>query len=145
MWYVESMVKTALTRDNNWLLSRLDHIWSNHFADITQDNPVFIKFGRYSKYRLGSIKLDRRSGKSYITITGMFKNPKIATEVVDHTLAHELTHYAHGFSSQRVRLHKYPHAGGVVQKEMRKRGMGYLIDHYKRWIKDYKKELAADA
>lgn len=135
---------TALIRDNNWLLSRLDYIWSNFFEDIPQENPVFVKFGRHSKYRLGSIKLDKRANKSYITITGMFKDPKIATEVVDHTLAHELTHYAHGFSSKRVRLHKYPHAGGVVQKEMQRRGMGYLIDVYKSWIKDYRKQLAAN-
>lgn len=139
------MSSAAHSRDNNWLLSRLDFIWSNYFNDITQDNPLFIKFGRYSKYRLGSIKLDRKTNKSYITITGMFKDGKIPQEVVDHTLAHELTHYAHGFSSKRVRLHKYPHAGGVVQKEMKKRGMAYLINMYKDWIKDYKKQLAADA
>lgn len=73
----------------------------------------------------------------------MFKDSKIPTDVVDHTLAHELVHYTHGFSSKRVRMHKYPHAGGIVQKEMRKRGMGYLIQSYKFWIKGYKKELSA--
>lgn len=68
---------------------------------------------------------------------------RIPTEVVDHTLAHELVHYAHGFSSRRTRLHKYPHAGGVVQKEMEKRGMGNLIKSYKEWIKRYRKQLSA--
>ncbi len=136
-------MRTALPRDNKWLLSRLDFIWTKFFEDVSQDNPLFIKFGRYSKYRLGSIKYDRRTNKSQITITGMFKNAQIATEVVDHTLAHELVHYAHGFSSKKVRLHKYPHAGGVVQKEMRKRGMKYLIDFYKQWVKDYRRQLSA--
>lgn len=130
-------------RDNNWLLSRLDEIWTNYFDDVTQDNPVIIKFGRYSKYRLGSIKLNRKNKVSLITVTGMFKNLKISQEVVDHTIAHELVHYTHGFSSQKPRLLKYPHAGGVVNKELRKRGMVKLIGAYKMWVKEYKHELAA--
>lgn len=133
-----------LARDNNWLLSRLDLIWSKHFSDVSQENPIFIKFGRYSKYRLGSIKLNRKSDKSYITITSMFKDNKIPLGVVDHTIGHELTHYAHGFSSKRARLHKYPHAGGVVRKEMEERGMGYLTIAYKMWIKDYRKQLLSN-
>lgn len=75
----------------------------------------------------------------------MFKDKKIPTSVVDHTLAHELVHYAHGFSSKRTRLHKYPHAGGVVQKEMEERGVGYLNRAYRVWVKQYKKKLLADA
>lgn len=127
-----------IPRDNKWLLSRLDTIWSKFFSDINQSNPIFIKFGRHSKYRLGSIRLDKRKNKSYITVTSMFKNSRVPIEVVDHTLAHELVHYTHGFSSKRTRLHKYPHAGGVVNKEMTRRGMGHLIKAYKAWIKDYK-------
>ncbi len=132
----------AFYRDNNWLLSRLDDLWSKYFPDVEQVNPIFVRFGRYSKYRLGSIKLSRKSGKSYITITSMFKNQKIPTGVVDHTLAHELVHYAHGFSSQRTRLHKYPHAGGIVQKEMEKRGMVCLTRAYKDWIRRYRIQLS---
>lgn len=139
------MPKTSpSSRDNNWLLSRLDDIWSNHFDDVTQDNPVVIKFGRYSKYRLGSIKLNRRTKTSLITITGMFKNESISQEVVDHTIAHELVHYAHGFSSQKPRLHKYPHAGGVVNKELKNRGLMKLIHAYRMWVKEYKLQLAKD-
>lgn len=133
------------TRDNNWLLSRLDLIWSQYFPDVTQNNPVHIKFGRYSKYRLGSIKLNRKNNRSYITITAMFKDLHIPQEVVDHTLAHELVHYAHGFSSKRARLHKYPHAGGVVQREMIQRGVGHLNKAYRAWVKEYRKKLMADA
>lgn len=139
------MSSAVLPRDNNWLLSRLDQIWSDYFADIEQVNPVVIKFGRYSKYRLGSIKLNRKTARSFITITAMFKNQKIPKEVVDHTLAHELVHYAHGFSSKRARLHKYPHAGGVVKKEMENRGMGHLNKAYQSWIKEYRKELLGNA
>lgn len=132
-----------IQRDNIWLLSRLDFVWSEYFPDVSQANPIFVKFGRFSKFRLGSIKLDRKTNKSYITITSMFKDPEVPGEVIDHTLAHELTHYTHGFSSKKTRLHKYPHAGGVVNKEMTKRGMGYLVGAYKKWIKDYKDKLYA--
>lgn len=135
----------AFLRDNNWLLSRLDFIWSNYFPEMNQTNPIHIRFGRYSKYRLGSIKLNRQNNHSYITITSMFKDQKIPSLVVDHTIAHELIHYTHGFSSKRVRLHKYPHAGGVVQKEMIQRGVGYLNKAYKDWVCQYRQKLMANA
>lgn len=138
-------MSAAYVRDNNWLLSRLDFLWSKHFAEMEQTNPVHITFGRYSKYRLGSIKLNRKTDRSFITITGMFKSKNIPQEVIDHTIAHELTHYAHGFSSKRTRLHKYPHAGGVVQKEMEQRGMGYLNKAYRAWVKEYRLKLLKDA
>lgn len=134
----------APLRNNSWLLARLNHIWSKHFADVTQANPIIIKFGRFSKYRLGSIRLMRHSGYSLITITGMFRKSAVPTEVVDHTLAHELVHYTHGFSSKRVRLHQYPHAGGIVNKELRKRGMGYLLSAYRAWVRDYREQLSED-
>ncbi len=133
----------SVTRDNTWLAARLNHLWSAYFDDVLEVNPVTIRFGRSSKYRLGSIKLARSSGKSYITITGMFKNVRIPVQVVDHTIAHEMVHYTHGFSSKRTRLHKYPHAGGIVQKEMLARGMGRLIKAYKDWIVSYRRRLSS--
>lgn len=137
------MPKTLLNRDNRWLLSRLDSIWSKYFQEVPQTNKVFIKFGRHAKYRLGSIKMDRRTKSSFITITAMFRDLKIPAEVVDHTIGHELVHYAHGFSSNRPRLHKYPHAGGVVKIEMESRGMGYLHDAYRKWVKSYREQIMA--
>lgn len=136
--------KSVQIRDNNWLLSRLDSLWSEYFADVPQTNKVFIRFGRYAKYRLGSIRLNRQTKASYIIITAMFKDEKVPAEVVDHTIGHELVHYAHGFSSSNPRLHKYPHAGGVVRKEMAERGMEYLHQSYKQWVKLYRKKLSAD-
>lgn len=134
-------IKNQLERDDNWLLSRLDFVWTKFFSDVSQDNPIHIKFGRYSKFRLGSIKMDKKNNRSYITITSMFKSEAIPVEVIDHTLAHELAHYTHGFSSKKTRLHKYPHAGGVVHKEMEERGIGYLVKAYKDWTKEYRKIL----
>lgn len=131
-----------IMRNDAWLLSRLDYLWAKHFVEVSQDNPVVIKFGRFSKFRLGSIKLNPHTKFSIVTITGMFRNPQIPVEVIDHTIGHELVHYAHGFSSPKIKLHKYPHAGKIVDKEMRERGMGYLVDAYKNWIKQYKKLLS---
>lgn len=133
--------KIAIERTNNWLLSRLDHLWTKHFPDVPQTNKVFIRFGRNAKYRLGSIKLNRQTKASYITITSMFRDSSVPAEVVDHTIGHELVHYAHGFSSTNPRLHKYPHAGGVVKKEMAERGMADLYLAYKKWVSVYKKQL----
>ena len=128
-------------RDDAWLLSRLDFLWSNFFDNVKQVNPVFIHFGRYSRFRLGSIRLERTSKHSFITITGMFKDESIPVEVVDHTIAHELCHYAHGFSSPNPRLHKYPHHGGVIKKELENRGLQYLVKAYVLWLKSYRKSL----
>lgn len=128
-------------RDDIWLLSRLDYIWSEYFSDVKTQNRVFIRFGRFARLRLGSIKYDKKSDHSSITITGMFKNLQIPQAVVDCTIAHELTHYSHGFSSPHPRMHKYPHDGGVVKKEMESRGMGHLLKSYRDWIKKYKKEF----
>lgn len=134
-------IKFGLLRDDKWLLSRLDYLWSNYFPDIDQTNPVFIKFGRYSRLRLGSIRLDKATGRTYITITGMFKDEAVPIDVVDQTIAHELTHYTHGFSSFRSRMHKYPHGGGVVNRELKARGLGHLGVAYNRWKKQYRKSL----
>lgn len=128
-------------RDDQWLLSRLDIIWSEFFPDIPQANPVFINFGRFARLRFGSIRLDRKSGRTFITISGMFKDEMVPVEMVDHTIAHELCHYAHGFSSPHRRLHKFPHEGGVIKKEMEKRGLIHLYKAYREWIREYKLEL----
>lgn len=128
-------------RDDVWLLFRLNYLWDNYFKDVDQINPVFIAFGRYSRFRLGSIRLDRVNKKSYITISGMFRDPNIPVEVVDHTIAHELCHYTHGFSSPFPRLHKYPHHGGVIKKELESRNLHKLVRAYNLWLKDYRKTL----
>lgn len=134
-------MKTGSVRDNIWLLSRLDHLWEKHFPDLKQNNKLFIKFGRYSKLRLGSIKMDRKLGHTLITITSMFKDSKIPVEVVDHTIGHELTHYAQGFSSPHIKLHRYPHEGGVVKRELLARGFGKELSIYQDWVKSYRKKL----
>ena len=128
-------------RDDVWLLSRLDYIWSNYFGDVKQNNRVFIKFGRYSRFRLGSIRMEKTSKNSYIIISAMFRDLKIPIDIVDHTIAHELCHYTHGFSSPNPRLHKYPHHGGVIRKELQTRGLDNLVKSYAKWMKQYRDQL----
>jgi hypothetical protein len=136
-----SEIISTSSRDDVWLLSRLDFLWTQYFSNVSQDNPVYIRFGRYSRFRLGSIRLERHSKKSFITVTGMFKDPNIPVEVVDHTIAHELCHYAHGFSSTKPRLHKFPHHGGVIKKELESRGMYKLVKAYAVWLDKYRQTL----
>ncbi|TSC86355.1 MAG: hypothetical protein G01um10147_878 [Microgenomates group bacterium Gr01-1014_7] len=133
--------KYSYQRDDQWLLSRLDFLWSKYFVDIPQKNRLFIRFGRFAKFRLGSIRLSKKNRATHITITGMFKDLTIPQEVIDQTIGHELVHYAHGFSSVHPRLHRYPHAGGVVRKEMKERGMEHLYQAYRNWMKSYRKLL----
>lgn len=128
-------------RHDIWLLARLESLWSNHFQDVGQTNPVFIKFGRYSRFRLGSIRLDKAGKKTYITITGMFRDEAVPVEVVDQTIAHELVHYTHGFSSFRPRLHRFPHEGGIVNKELKNRGLDNLTKAYRKWVRGYREKL----
>lgn len=149
-------------RDNHWLEKQLRTILKKYFADISLKNPIEIRFGREAKYRFGSIKLLKKRGnksiksirgiksivgispvpkKSIITITSMFKDESVPVKVVQYTIAHELTHYAHGFSSANRRLFKYPHHGGVVNRELKERGAGDLIMAFKKWLKGYRKQI----
>lgn len=85
--------------------------------------------------------MEKANNRSFITITGMFKDEKIPVEVIDHTIAHELCHYTHGFSSPKPRLHRYPHHGGVIKEELEGRGLHHLVKSYQRWLKVYRKSL----
>jgi hypothetical protein len=142
-------------RDNTWAENRMDQIWRDHFSDVPQENKVKIKFGRRARTRLGSIKqlhnyrsnkvrtimlqTSRQSSKnindSLITLTGYFKDENIPQYIIDLTIAHELCHYAHGFSSPLPQLFKYPHQGGLVDKELAKRGFGAALKDQKKWLK----------
>lgn len=145
-------------RDHSWLAKQLDFLLKTYFADIKITNPLEIRFGREAKYRFGSIRLVKPRGfkslkllrslrslktpqKSIITITSMFASESIPVDVVRYTIAHELCHYAHGFSSANRRLFKYPHHGGIVNAELTERGAEHLIVAFKKWLKVYRKKI----
>ena len=57
-----------------------------------------------------------------IIVNSLFKHEDVPQYIVDLTIAHELVHYSHGFQSPLERRFRYPHQGGIVRKELKKRG-----------------------
>jgi hypothetical protein len=126
-----------MKRDEAWLQEVLDKIWDNYFPDVAQENDVRIVYGRRSKRRLGSISLDPVDrNTSVITLNGLFRDPGIPEFVVEATIVHELSHYAHGFNSPLDQAHSHPHAGGVMRREFAERGLLDLFQIQKRWLKE---------
>ncbi len=127
-------------RDDKWLFAKLDEVWDSIFPDIYQENEVRIVWGRKARRRLGSIKAGEKSGELHpetiITINSLFKDEQIPEFVVIGTIAHELAHYAHGFHSPIDRKFETPHAGGVVNQELKKRGLEKILRMQKRWLKE---------
>ena len=146
-----------MRRDHLWLETQLEFLLSKYFSDVKITNPIEIRFGREAKYRFGSIRLLKGNGfkslkllkslkkqepqKSIITITSMFAKKAVPVKVVQYTIGHELCHYAHGFSSTNRRLFKFPHHGGIVNRELAERGAHDLITAYKKWLKVYRKKI----
>jgi hypothetical protein len=139
-------------RDNNWLEEKMYFLWENYFVDTPRTNRVLIKFGTKAKRQLGCIKwvttktkgvrqlLKGEAGEdhtriSLIIITSFFKDPAIPENVVLATVAHEMCHYAHGFNSPLQQLYDHPHKGGIIRKEMTKRGLGILYRQANRWLR----------
>lgn len=138
-------------RDNKYLENLLYDIWETYFCDVPRQNAVVIKFGKHSKRQLGCIRLikDKENVKrltknspendiktvSLITITKYFSRKDIPENIVKATIAHELCHYAHGFNSPLQQIYDKPHKGGVVTKELKKRGLGEMNKEAKRWLK----------
>lgn len=120
-------------RDDQWLRGKLDKIWSEFFSDVPKTDKVIIHFSKRCRNRLGSIRLVNNTF-SEIKINGFLKGPDIPEFVCEAVVAHELTHYIHGFGSSRPQLYKYPHRGGVVAREMIRRGLGEVHYAAKDWI-----------
>jgi hypothetical protein len=126
-----------MKRDEAWLQQVLDKIWDNYFPEVSQTNDVRIVFGRRAKRRLGAISLDPGDRQtSLITINAIFKRDDIPEFIVEATIFHELTHYAHGFNSPLSQAQAHPHAGGVMRREFAERGLLDLYTQQKRWLKD---------
>lgn len=150
------LLDSPIQRNDEWLAERLATIWYRHFPDIAQPNEVIINFGRKSRTRLGSIGMTgwqplgsraaynsrhREIGVSVITITGYFKDERVPEYVVDATIGHELVHYAHGFHSPHPQLYEHPHKDGVVDKEMKRRGLGDILKQQKVWLRQEWKNI----
>ena len=123
-------------RSQDWLDKQLEYVWSRHFPDVPEYNPVRIEFGRRARTRLGSISIDpKQAHVSRIRITGWFRYEEIPESIVHSVIVHEMCHYAHGFNSHAKQRHKHPHAGGVIRKEFADRGLEHLYDYQQQWLK----------
>jgi hypothetical protein len=124
-------------RDQSWLQERLEEIRYHYFLDVELKNPLTIAWGRRARTRLGSIKYDKKTDKSHILINSLLKDPNVPAYVAEATIGHELVHYAHGFSSSHPQAYDHPHRGGIVDKELRKRGMGRKLAAQQKWVKEH--------
>lgn len=124
-------------RDNKWLKNRLQCLWQRYFSDIPILNTIIIKFGQACRTRLGSIKPGRKYKNEHtiITINGHFRDPEIPDFVVDAVIAHEFMHYGHGFASPHEKAYRHPHKGGVVNWDLKERGLGDILTLEKKWLK----------
>lgn len=121
-------------RNNEWLKNRLNEIWNLFFSDVVKKNEVLIRFKGRWKNKFGHIK-KLKEGSSEIVINGLFNDEKIPEYIIDLTIAHELVHYMHGFSSPYERKYQYPHKHGVVRKELIKRGFKVPLKLERRFLK----------
>ncbi len=124
-------------RDLLWLQNQLDQLLKGPFSDLPVVNRLELRWGRSASRRFGSIQMSRDKKVSTITINGLFKDESIPEQLVQATLAHELAHYAHGFSSPLPKKYAHPHSGGVIEREFKKRGLSLLSAYEKQWTKEH--------
>ena len=144
-------------RENKNLANFLWALWDHYFCDVPRKNLVVIKFGKYSKRQLGSIKiangrtkikslihkkeeeLDVQDDKSItvITLTRYFQFEVVPEFVIRSTIAHELCHDTHGFQSPLEKKCDKPHQGNIINKEVAKRDLLEEQTAADKWLKDY--------
>jgi len=132
-------------RDQLWLENRFEYIYRKYFVDLKAPNQIEIKWGRRSRRQLGCIKREKpkrfvdhfnSDSKTIIIINALFKDEEIPLYVIDAVIAHEMSHYAHGFNSPLPQIHRHPHKGGVIKKELFARDLTALENKQKIWIKE---------
>lgn len=119
------------TRDLNVYL---DRIWQRHFSDIRRANDVEIAYCQPWKRRLGLIRMTVDNKTSFIGINALLQHQQVPEYVLITTIAHEMTHYAHGFGSPLPRCYEHPHANNVVERELAQRGLGKYAQQCDEWI-----------
>ncbi len=132
-------------RDDLWLNKRMLEIWQLRFMDVPMLNQVKIRFKGKWKTKFGHIRM--KNGITEIVINSLFKNEEVPQYIVDLTIAHELVHYSHGFQSPLEKRYNYPHQGGIVRKELKKRGFKDMLQLEKKifrkeWPEMFKKVKA---
>lgn len=136
------MRKSFLMRDQAWLQFQLDSLLKNAFSDMELANTITIAFGRKARRRLGSIRMSRDKRQSHILINGFLRDPEVPEQIISSVIAHELCHYAHGFCSPLPKKYSSPHAGGIIGRELKKRGLYLLLEYEKQWTKSHWPRIA---
>ncbi len=131
-FHFTDLAAAASSRQN--LNIYLDHIWQQYFPDIPCVNEVQIAYCHPWKSRLGLIRLSLDNATSFIGVNALLQHRQVPECVLITTIAHELTHYAHGFGSPLPRLYKHPHANNVVNRELEQRGIGEYVHQSDAWI-----------
>jgi hypothetical protein len=116
------------------LTQTLDIIWQTYFSDMPRVNLVEIAYSYPWKQRLGLIRLSLDNTKTFIGINTLLQLNEVPEHVLITTIAHELTHYAHGFGSPLPRIFAHPHANNIVERELEQRGLGDLARQCDDWI-----------
>ena len=116
------------------LAHTLENIWETCFSDTRRVNLVEIAYGQPWKRRLGLIRLSIDNTRTFIGVNALLQRPEVPEFVLITTIAHELVHYTHGFGSPLPRLYEHPHANGVVERELARRGLGEMAQRCDVWI-----------
>ncbi len=122
-------------RDQSVLQERFEQILYLFFPDLIKKNKIIVKFRGRSKHKFGHIKR-LKDKNTEIVVNSLFRSPYVPLYVIDLTIAHELVHYLHGFQSPLPKQFKYPHQGGVVRKELIKRGLKEHLRLESKFVKD---------
>ena len=121
-------------RDEEWLATLFHELWDSKFPDVKKRNNVVVRWKGNWKNKFGHIKR-LKNKDTEIVVNSFFKDERVPKEIIELTLAHELIHYMQGFNSPYSKKFRYPHQGGVVDGELRKRGYGELVNFEKSWSK----------
>ncbi len=130
-----NLSETTITRSD--LNKYLDNIWQHYFSDVPCVNEVQIAYCQPWKLRLGLIRLSLDTRISFIGINALLQHEQVPEYVLLTTIAHELTHYAHGFGSPLPRLYAHPHANNTVNRELERRGLGEDAHRCDEWVDKY--------
>jgi hypothetical protein len=121
-------------RDDLWLRNRLDIVWDKIIPEVERKNEVVIRFKGKWKNKFAHIKM-LRNGSTEIAINSLFRYPDVPDFILETTIAHELIHYMHGFQSPYPQQFRHPHKGGIVDKEIKKRGYDFLFSLERDWVR----------
>lgn len=121
-------------RDQKWLKERLEQMWILLFPDIERKNTVLIRFKGRWKHKFGHIKM-LQNRNTEIVVNALLADERVPEGMIDATIAHELVHYMHGFQSPHPRLYRHPHAGGIVTRELKKRGFGHILSFEREFLR----------